>query len=130
MYCKWEGDCIYSKDSSHAARHQSTDKLDVKCRWQICNWHCLSNQPIQSFPVSPTRPPKSSVVRKFVYLPSHRYFMAWCPRELLSCCMAGNMWHSAHGCSLGAQGMKEFSSFLVPTALGRAHHSLMLRRTC
>lgn len=57
---------------------------------------------------SPLTPSKSSLVRKFAqfcwHLPSHRHFMAWCPRELLSCCMAGSMWHSARGCSLGAQG--------------------------
>lgn len=109
----------------------STDKLDVKCGWQICNWHCFFNQPIQPFLVFPTRPPTSSLVRKSaqfcLYLPNHRHFMAWCPRELLSCCMAGNVWHSAHGCSQGAQRKKDFFSFLVPTALGRAHHSLMLR---
>lgn len=133
MYCKWEDGCIYSKRSSHAAGHQNTDKLDVKCGWQICNWHCLSNQPIQPFVVFPTHPPISSLVRKFAqfcwYLPSHRHFMAWCPRELLSCCMAGNMWHSARGCSLGAQRTKELSSFLAPTAPGRVHHSLMLKGT-
>lgn len=111
MYFKWEDGCIYSKGSSHAAGHQSTDKLDVKCGWQICNWHRLSNQPIQPLLVFPTHRPKSSLVRKFAQfcrnLPSHRHFMAWCPRELPSCCMAGNMWCSACGCSLGAQGMKE-----------------------
>lgn len=57
MYCKREDDCIYSKSSSHAAGHQNTDKLDVKCGWQICNWHCLSNQSIQPFLVLPTHPP-------------------------------------------------------------------------
>lgn len=128
---KWEDGFIYSKGSSHAAGHQRTDKLDVKCGWQICNWHCFSNQPIQPFLVFPTHTPKSSQVRKValfcLYLPNHRHFMAWCPRELLSCCMAGNVWHSAHGCSLGAQGKKEFPSFLAPTDLERAHHSLMLR---
>lgn len=92
------------------------------------NWHCFSNQPIQPFLVFPTHPPKSSLVRKFaqfcLYLPSHiarpgvpgNCFPAEC-----------TMWHTACGCSLGAQGMQELSSFLVPTALGRAHHSLMLR---
>lgn len=134
VYFKWEDGCIHSKGSSHAAGHQSTNKLNVKCEWQICNWHCFFNQPIQPFLVFLIHAPKSSLARKFaqfyLYLPGHRHCTAWCPRELISCCMTGNMWHSAHGCSLGAQGKKELSSFLMPTALGRAHHSLMLRGTC
>ena len=115
MYSTWGDGCIFSEGSLHAAGHQSTDKLDVKCGWQICNWHCFSNRPIQPFLTFPTCPPKSSLARKFAqfcsYLPNHRHFMAWCPRGLLSCRMAGNVWHSPRGCLLDARGQEQLSSF-------------------
>lgn len=113
MYSRWEDGCIYSEGSLHAAGHQGTDKLDVKCGWQVCNWHHLSNCPIQPFFTFPTCHPKSSLAREFAqfcsYLPNHRHFVAWGPGRLLSCRVAGNVRHSASGRSLGARGKQQLS---------------------
>lgn len=113
MYSRWEDGCIYSEGSLHAAGHQGTDKLDVKCGWQVCNWHHFSNCPIQPFLTFPACHPKSSLAREFAqfcsYLPHHRHFVAWGPGRLLSCRMAGNVRHSASGRSLGAQGKQQVS---------------------
>lgn len=61
----------------------------------------------------PHLPPKSSLARKFAqfcsYLPNHRHFMAWRPRGLLSCRMAGHVQRSASGWSLRAQGKEQLS---------------------
>lgn len=68
MYSRWEDGCIYSEGSLHAAGHQNTDKLNVKCGWQICSWHCSSTRPIQPFL---THPPKPSSAKKFAQFCSH-----------------------------------------------------------
>lgn len=125
-YSRWEDGCIYSEGSLHAAGHQFTDKFYVKWGWQICSWHCFSNHPTQPFITFPTCPPKSSFTTKFAqfcsYLPNHRHFMAWRPRGLLFCCMAGNC--SALLAGVGWERRERSSSppSLVPTALGGAHH--------
>lgn len=131
MYSRWEDGCVYSEGSLHAAGHLFIDKVYVKCGWQICNWHCFSNRPIQPFLTFPTRPPKSSLARKFArfcsYLPNHRHFMSWRPRGLLSCRLAGNVQRSASGWWPGAQGEEQLCPPLAPAALGRADHSSLLR---
>lgn len=56
MYCKWEDGCIYSKGSSHAAGNQSTDKLDVKCGWQISTGTVFPINPSSHSLFSPLTP--------------------------------------------------------------------------
>lgn len=62
---------------------------------------------------SPPAPPNFSLARKFAqfssYLPNHRHFIAWCPKGLLSCCVAGHMRHSPSGV-VWEQGKEQLSS--------------------